>query len=167
MKKLIIVSGKIDSGKTRMLEEIVRALKKKKIAVGGFLSVAEYKKNKKVAYHLKNIKTGREIPLATKKAFDTNQKIGNFYFNEEAFIKANEWLSDTRAFDVVIIDEIGPLEMRGGGFCELLDGLFLDFKGILIVCVRDSILDEFRIKFPHPDTVVLSAGMDLMDIISQ
>jgi len=186
MKSLIIITSEINSGKTATLEKISNVLKAKNISVGGFLSIAEFEKGKKVAYHLKNITTDEKVPLATQKKFDTNIKnchpefisgsyempkqvrhdiTGKYYFYPEAFEKANDWLTDTRAFNVIIIDEVGPLEMRGGGFYELLSNLFQDFKGVLIVAVRTEILEEFQIKFPHPETAIFATNANIKEIV--
>lgn len=165
MKRLVIITSEINSGKTQTLEKISNTLKAKKISVGGFLSVADYDKSKKIAYSLKNIATGEEVPLATQRRFDMNITIGKYFFYEHAFDKANDWLNDTRPFDVIIIDEVGPLEMRGGGFYELLTNLFQDFKGILVIAVRTEILEEFRIKFPFPETAIFTADTKINEII--
>jgi len=200
MKSLVIITLEINSGKTQALEKISNALKAKNISVGGFLSIAEFEKGKKFSYHLKNIATDEEVPLATQKSgasfsshylavpcdinvaqrlcmersrpfhtsqkkFDTPITIGKYYFYQQAFEKANDWLGDTRPFDVIIIDEVGPLEMRGGGFYELLTNLFQDYKGILVVAVRNEILEEFRIKFPHPETAIFTTNAKIREIV--
>lgn len=186
MKRLVIITAEINSGKTQTIEKISKALKADKISVGGFLSIAEFEKGKKFSYHLKNIATDEEVPLATQKKFDTNIKnchpefssgsyampkqvrhniTGKYYFYPEAFDKAIDWLTDTQLFGVIIIDEVGPLEMRGGGFYELLSNLFQDFKGVLVVAVRTEILEEFRIKFPHPETAIFATNTKIKEIV--
>jgi nucleoside-triphosphatase THEP1 len=165
MKSLVIITSEINSGKTQTLEKISNALKAKNISVGGFLSIAEFEKGKKVSYHLKNIATDEEVPIATQRKFDTSITIGKYFFYEHAFDKANDWLTDTRQLNVIIIDEVGPLEMRGGGFYELLTNLFQDFKGVLIIAVRNEILEEFRIKFPHPETAIFTTNTNIKEIV--
>jgi len=170
MKRLVIITSEINSGKTATLEKISNTLKAKNISVGGFLSIADYKQGEKDTYNLKNIATDEEVPLATQRRFYTNITIGKYYFGkyyfyQQAFEKANDWLTDTREFDVIIIDEVGPLEMRGGGFYELLTNLFQDFKGVFIVAVRTEILEEFRIKFPHPETAIFATNTNIKEIV--
>jgi molybdopterin converting factor small subunit len=61
--------------------------------------------------------------------------------------KANEIIRRSRAGELLIADEIGPLELEGRGlWSSLQDPLFDDRRRSLVV-VRESLLEQFRILF--------------------
>jgi molybdopterin synthase sulfur carrier subunit len=65
----------------------------------------------------------------------------------EGLAQANGIIRRSRAGDLLIVDEIGPLELEGRGLWPALkDHLFDDRRRSLVV-VRDSLLEQFRILF--------------------
>jgi nucleoside-triphosphatase THEP1 len=59
--------------------------------------------------------------------------------------------------DALFIDEIGPLEMGGGGLWEALEEALAVFSGRLILTVRPSLLDALVAR--------LEAGGDETEIV--
>lgn len=62
------------------------------------------------------------------------------------------------ACDVLVVDELGPLELRQGrGWLTALDILAARRTGCALVVVRPSLVDEFRARFSGREIEVVSA----------
>jgi nucleoside-triphosphatase THEP1 len=72
------------------------------------------------------------------------EEIGRWEIIPGAFDKGKEIFAeeDVQEKDIVIIDETGKLETRGGGWHDEVKGLLLKRKGILILSVRKRFISE-------------------------
>ena len=96
---------------------------------------------------LYNVKEKFSIPW--QKSFSDSEddlQIGRFIFDASAFATAIEWLDDhwmDPSLSYIIVDEIGPLELKGYGWNPWLrKTLNQPTDKHLILVVRESILDE-------------------------
>jgi nucleoside-triphosphatase THEP1 len=82
--------------------------------------------------------------------------IGRFVFSKEAFNKASEIIRDAiHKEGWLVIDEVGPLELRGEGFCNVLrEGLSVKKEKILLV-VREGITEQVKKHFNIHDAETL------------
>lgn len=147
--KIYIFSGKIGSGKTTLLERWTE----KNSNIGGFLSVKIQGKR-----HFKNLDSGEIRLMETE---NEGLEIGNFKFDTSVFTWAEQEIHrqyHTRK-NAIIIDEIGPLEVRKEkGFHELLLKLFSEHsseKPDLIIVVRDFLVQEFLEKYDLKNVKIL------------
>jgi nucleoside-triphosphatase THEP1 len=141
MNRLYIVTGKIKSGKTTMLEEWCKG----RDNVDGILSPVINDQR-----YLRHIHSGKTILLEAGEGTEDKNKIyiGNYIFDSKAFNWGNKILQ--KAFSNLplwlIIDEIGPLELRGEGFEPLFTKILGEFNQYplhLMLVVRDTILNKF------------------------
>ena len=120
-----LVTGKVQGGKTSYLTELVDQLKNREIKVAGFLSPGSFESGERSGFHLKNILTGMEIPMASVREMDAWVKYRRFWFNPDAFRQGREWILSSLTLDpdVMVIDEVGPMELEGSGWSESLESL--------------------------------------------
>jgi nucleoside-triphosphatase THEP1 len=91
------------------------------------------------------------IPDLTRGAGEENETSRPIMSSYEFFPKALEFANNTLArvrlalesYDLVVMDEIGYLEMKGGGFQEGFSLLGSTFDGCRVTIVRETILDRF------------------------
>jgi nucleoside-triphosphatase len=136
-REIYILSGEIQSGKTTRLREW---LKDKKNVCGFLTPVIAGKRQffdieKNVYFNMEADEADRDIIstgkfIFSKKAFDAAEKIIEGGLNKNA-----GW---------IVIDEIGPLELRGEGFSMLLKKILQteERNYNLVVVIRRSILDD-------------------------
>jgi nucleoside-triphosphatase THEP1 len=149
---IYIITGGIDEGKTREIEAIYREMKKG----DGWISKKVFLNEEFIGYEIVKLSTGKKLPLALKKEYvpadwDEISSIGPFCFSKRAFEFAGK-ISDEiieKNINPVFIDEIGPLELQGKGFCPMLDNILKTQKDIYIVvrshCV-EAVINRFEIK---------------------
>jgi nucleoside-triphosphatase THEP1 len=65
--------------------------------------------------------------------------VGRFLFSKKAFDKAVKIIrDDVHKEGWLVIDEIGPLELGGGGFCDILKEVLSLRPEKLLLVVRDK-----------------------------
>ncbi len=164
-----IITGPKNSGKTTAAMKLIEKIRNEGGRPGGFISAAETIEKK--AYNLVEIRTNRRIP-AVREEFAASDSISGwekydfsrFYFNRTAYSEAEAIILDMLKLpmdeqpDAVFLDELGPLELRGGGFMNAALSLIPDFRGTVCLVVRDSLVDEIMKKLGlSRDSVEISA----------
>ncbi len=140
--QIVIVSGKKNSGKTAYLQEIRQRAQKRGWQVGGFLSEAKLQNNVKTQYRLLNLQTEEQRILAWRKSDSSALATGRFAFDPTVFAWGNRFVRQQLHFPVIILDEFGPLEMRGKGWFDLLGFLLAQYRGLLFISVRPDLLSS-------------------------
>jgi nucleoside-triphosphatase THEP1 len=109
---------------------------------------------------LYNVRAKRHIPWQKQeRTSDTDIVIGRFVFDPAAFQTAILWLDQhvqDPDINILLIDEIGPLELKGLGWDGWLNHFLLhpSTKDLLLV-VRENILDEVVSRYRLQDIRVL------------
>jgi len=158
VRRLILITGPRDSGKTRLVEELAQRLSRQGIKVGGVLSVAVLAGHVKTEYHLVEVPTGIRMPYAMKKNVPaTPGSARGFSFSAEGLefgcASLRRALRENPA--VLIVDEAGPLEMGGAGLWGPLKEAAATFAGELVVTVRPDLVSGLRERLGAPPGKVL------------
>lgn len=151
MKKIIILSGDKGQGKSSLLKEIFSNRKD----VNGLITLRREADLRD--FYL--LHTGESWSMQGEVDYRGPWlEVGRFRFSAEAFRRAEEWLlkeARNPEIKLLIIDEIGPLELRGKGFSNVLRTI-MDFPsgpGLLLV-VRSGMVDEVLQHFSFSDVQV-------------
>lgn len=130
MKSCRIITGGVGAGKTSAMEDLAEA----EAVPQGFVSV-----NVETGYVLVNLSTGdEELVMADTDLFP--DKIGRWSYSQRVFDEANEALCQFSS-GTVYVDEVGRLEIGGGGFSPALKALA--GKDVdLVIAVRDAFVDD-------------------------
>ena len=147
---LFILTGDIRTGKTTWLEARVRELEATGVPVRGVLAPGVWHDGEKVGIENVLLPTRERVLLATPVRHGCSAGLG-WEFNAAALACVNEHLAGLSsgsggAPGLLVIDEIGPLELRRGG--GLTEGLTLLAAGPTptwpnaLVVVRSSLAEE-------------------------
>ncbi len=160
MHTLRIITGKINSGKTTELSRRIEEYRLQGMRVGGFITEALRRDGIKQAYYLRRIGTEERLLLAerTERADSSEDEKGRrpaekgmrtpgFVFHSESFALSSKWLWEEREADVLCIDELGPLELRGEGHWPILVRIIETGPEIIETVVRSELLGEFTRRF--------------------
>lgn len=159
--KVIIITGGVEAGKTTSLRKVSEKLIQSGKLVSGFISPRIMDGDKTVAYSIENLKTGETLPFLSEKSVSEDgdvQSIGKYFINSETEQKAKQILSDALqdGAEVVVIDEVGRLELRGDGWHNELHELLKANKTTLVLSVRDSFVESVIEKFVMSEVQVIS-----------
>lgn len=140
---IFILSGPVHSGKTTFLKRIVYELKKEKIEMEGLLSETVPENQEVVGYNLFDIKKEESIPFIRKEGERDWQRVGSFFFIPQGLARAKEIIFRGKEDVLLIVDEVGPLELRGEGLWPALMEVIFEPSKRSILVIRANILEDF------------------------
>jgi nucleoside-triphosphatase THEP1 len=156
VRKVFIFSGEIHSGKTTSLSKWIE----NKPDVTGILTpVIEGKR------FFVDIHSGEKFEMEA--AIDEEKiiSVGRHRFSEENFDKAKLVIRNAmNTSGWLVIDEIGPLEIRGEGFSNILQDVLENqtFRQKILLVVRKTNVADVINKFQIPVAVVINSMDELV-----
>ncbi len=156
ISRVIILSGGQGEGKTTLLATLIRTMRKEGIVVGGICAPVVYVQGKRIGYDIEDIRTGVITPLCRIAVETTLPDVGSFSFLPDGLSAGRRALEPDTEHppEVLIIDEVGPLELGGKGWADQLEKILRSFPGTVILVVRTGlvvqVLDRWRI---HPAAI--------------
>ncbi|MBN2366235.1 MAG: molybdopterin-guanine dinucleotide biosynthesis protein B, partial [Calditrichaeota bacterium] len=97
----------------------------------------------KKEYFLEDLNSGKQYLLASKTPHPSRTiRYGSYYFDPEIFELGNQLLLDNLNNDLLVLDEFGPLELRGQGFRPAVDLILRAYRGIFLLAVRPSLFSD-------------------------
>jgi len=136
----IILTGFPGIGKTTAIQKINDYLKFRGVKTGGFITFEERKNGKRIGFKIVDISSLKEDWLAHVSLFDGPQ-IGKYKVNVKAVddIGVKAVLKALKEADVVLIDEVGPMEMKSEKFREVLKLAMQSDKPVVITLHRSYV----------------------------
>jgi nucleoside-triphosphatase THEP1 len=150
---VFIVSGQVHSGKSGFMGEFIQECRKKGLQVDGILATGTFKKNQRDTFTMIHIREGRSYALAAREKKAGWFRYRRYYFDPSAFERGLGILTRGLAEqnDVLVLDEIGPMELGGRGWYRALQVLDRDYRIPQVWVVREKILDEVRDRWNIPE----------------
>ena len=135
------ITGLPGVGKTDTLIKIVKDLEESGYRVGGMVTEAIIENNDRVGFYVTDWQT-KERKIFAHVDFDTGERVGKYGVDvkvlEEIGVPAIERAIADENIDIIIIDEVGKMEMLSERFCKVvIDALDSD-KPILLTLHKKS-----------------------------
>lgn len=164
--KVIIVSGNISEGKTSFIQGLIGKLKSEGIPVAGIYSPKIQHNGVTIGYDIVDIESNERFSFLRLNQGSSGHSIGRFNIEPAAMLWGDKILSPARLKDktIIIIDEIGKLELNGGGWKNSLEKL-LKSDNNLIITVRTDYVDRIIQKFVINDATVYPVNRADMDVV--
>jgi len=159
--RCVILTGDTGSGKTTMARAVVERLRDKGIRVGGILAPGLLEGSRRAGFDIIDLGSGQSAALAREdpSVDGPHARWSRFAFSPDGLALGQRALGPVAyANDVVVVDEVGPFELAGGGWASALDRLAGDYTGVVVLVVRASIVDAVRARWGSADTVIWDAG---------
>ena len=154
--RVVVVTGPSSGGKTATVMALVENLRAKDVQVAGFVQPGEMAGERKVGFRLSDVATGEEAVLATLGERSEGDFGTRFQFSEEGFRLGREALSRTVPDSVVIIDELGPVELRGQGHMPAVRrALAVPELLAAVIVVRRALVPSLLAELDASDAVVI------------
>lgn len=157
---LWVLTGTVNSGKSRWAKTLVSALKQKtNITIGGIINNALFENNLKVGYLCESLLTGVTEVFARR--LDKKGNVDDIICGQwiilgkgMRFAQQSLSLALKKQTDLVVIDEFGPLEKAGKGLRKIIDAIIRSPSNVLII-VRKSLLNDFSEVYEkaHPQII--------------
>jgi len=158
---IVIITGEVHEGKTTFAGQVINNLEKQGIKAGGFLAIAVNKDGKRSGFNLFDIRTGNITPLCSQDSSAGKMRYGSFYFNEEAVNRGINIVHESASdCNLVIIDEIGPLELGGSGWSSAIDFLFSRNFSPQVWVVRKPLIKKVLRRWNAGETWIFDISTD-------
>ncbi len=149
-----ILTGPVHSGKTTLLKNTIPLLSEQNFGIDGYLSEAIWKDKEFFGYDLLDLEDQRYHPFIRKQGQQDWQRIGPFFFQPGTLDIAKKIIRRSQKADLCVVDEVGPLELKGNGVWPALKDILMTPEQDVLLVVRDSILKNFLEKIQIDDFVV-------------
>ena len=135
------ITGMPSVGKTQTLLKIIEFLETAGYTVGGMITESIIEGNKRVGFNVVDWQT-KKAELFAHIDFDLKDKVGTYGVNisvlEKIGIPAVENAISDENINVIIIDEIGKMEMLSERFCEVVIEALDSGKPIMVTLHKKS-----------------------------
>ena len=158
-RKVHILTGEAGEGKTTFLVKLIDTLQEKGVTAGGILAPRILQGTTTTGYDVLDIGSGLRAPFLrlTNAEITGVERFTQIEEGYKAGLKALD-PDNNKVSNVIVIDEAGPLEMRGGGWAGRISELLNFNEWQIILVVRRSLVDEVIRKFGIKDPVVYGTG---------
>jgi nucleoside-triphosphatase THEP1 len=157
---LFLITGDSGVGKTTCCQQWGDSARAEGRRVGGLLSLPVMTGPQKTAIDLVNLATGERRPLAKLRQRSVNGEgisTGKWLFDTAILAWGNAVLGRVTAVDLLIIDELGPLEFeQGQGLQAAFELIAAGNYRMAGVVIRPSLLQQAQQCWPEAQTISLS-----------
>jgi nucleoside-triphosphatase THEP1 len=142
---VILLTGPQGSGKTGSVVSLAETLRRNGVSVRGVASVCLMDQGRRTGYDALDLSTGDRVALCRTDVPDQLLSAGQFSFFPEGFEFGFRVLLNNRHRehpDLVILDEVGPLELDGKGWAPALSEILAGDAQLLLLTVRPKLVDR-------------------------
>ncbi len=139
---ILVLTGPVHGGKTTFLERSLARWAARGLAPGGFLSVAVNGGSGAAGYDLLELKTGRRHPYLRREGEPDAERIGPFFFVPSTLERARSIIREADPRELLIVDEVGPLELLGGGLWPALREALTRPGMRCLLVAREELLED-------------------------
>jgi nucleoside-triphosphatase THEP1 len=174
--RVYIICGKISAGKTTFAKKLAVELKRHNVLVGGIISEKVVSDSQVIGYDLIDIETNESEILLRRSDEAVKERIGRFGIFAGGIERGKAILTRVRLSDntIVIIDEVGVLELGDKGWSGCLTEILKTSNKQLLIIVRENLLEEVIRKwnlyepvvFKVTETDYLTAANIIMDHVN-
>jgi nucleoside-triphosphatase THEP1 len=144
-RHIFVLSGPLGIGKTTACLQLADLARHRGLDCAGLVCPARFEGPRKVGIDVLDLRTGERRLLAEADDLPAELRTPGYRFDTSALAWGAEVLAAACPCDLLIVDEIGPLELeRGQGWANALDLLRADSFKSAVVVVRPHLLNTFE-----------------------
>ncbi len=163
LPRLYILTGPVHSGKTSFLAAGIGEGLGKGARTLGYLSPAVWEGGNHAGYDLLPLAEGRATPFLRKGPGPGGPAIGPYHFVPGSLEAALEIIRRAGEGPTLIVDEIGPLELEGGGVWPAVEEALAQRKSPTLLVIREGLVEAFQERIPELGaSIVFRVGDDFV-----
>ncbi len=146
-KRLLLLTGMPGVGKTTIVSRAVLDLRRRGLSVGGVCSKESKSGGRRVGFYMVDLMTDTREALAA--LTGEGPRLGRYRVNLKGLAEfAARAITEAIAYsDVVVVDEVGPMELLSPEFRRAVDSLVESAKpGLLVVheTMKEPLMEKIR-----------------------
>lgn len=147
-RKVVFLTGRPGVGKSSVVGEVVRSLRRRGLTVGGMTTAELRRAGVRVGFEVRDLASGTVGVLAHVEQMD-GPRVGKYRVNlrDLEAIGARSIVSSLAVADLIVIDEVGPMELHSSAFKEAVVEALRSEKPILGTIhrnARDQLVERIR-----------------------
>jgi molybdopterin-guanine dinucleotide biosynthesis protein A len=156
----LLITGEPGSGKTSWCRQYIGRRQESGSSIGGILCPPIEKQGQRLGCNALDLLTDQQVPFARISrhgAFKEGEVVGDYTISRDGIsfaCGAIERAIESRC-DLVVIDEVGPLELGGKGLMRAVELALASSVNVLIV-VRSSLKEALLRRFPEYEFAVVA-----------
>ena len=161
-----ILAGDREEGKTTFLNGLADKLKVKGITLSGFVAEGIHDtQGVRTGYQIKNCQHGESVTFCQTHGVEGWTSIGKFYIDPVGLQQGCRWLSKEAVgkSDLVIVDEMGPLELAGKGWADPIEKLITEYPKPMIWTVRRKLVKKLSRKWNLGQVIIWDLSSQTID----
>ena len=179
--KIHIVSGEINSGKTTTAKKLISSFRNEGACVRGFICEGIQGEQGKDIFFIVDIGTGKRMVFAINTITHSEEELygkgfhdapssrspistGRYRFSSDAINFGESLLKNSVDADVLVLDELGILELQENGFFKVTRWLLTNYAGTMLLVIREKLLSQLLSKLNiNKDEVIFHYPDDTRD----
>lgn len=159
--KICIITGPCQVGKTRFCSFLLQQAQSQGLQLAGLICPPIYDEQNKTAISIEDLKSHERKTLAVKRTTQTEGLMTErWVFDENVLTWGNMVLSDTGGCDLLLVDELGPLEFtRGQGWQNGLKAIDKGEYKIAVVVIRPALVETAVKRWPHAEVAEIPLNL--------
>ncbi|PJF37393.1 MAG: hypothetical protein CUN49_00600 [Candidatus Thermofonsia Clade 1 bacterium] len=146
--QIILISGESGVGKTQWCDQMRAFAERHALRTAGLISYGIFERGQKIAISLCALPSGEQRLLAKRREYTPGTPTPQWAFDEATLAWGDSILAASEACDVLIIDEIGPLELlHAQGWQSAFAVLAAQRYQVACVVVRPTLVARFQARF--------------------
>ncbi|HEX9896187.1 MAG TPA: nucleoside-triphosphatase [Dehalococcoidales bacterium] len=136
---VVIITGTIGIGKTTVCKKVIEIARSRGYSCGGIVTY----KTRNEDIIIEDIQTGEIRDLASTHNIYQGLRTAMYFFNPEGIDFGIRAIEKGVTSDVLVVDELGQLELSGQGFVKVIDQIAAGKIKNCILVIRKSLLSSF------------------------
>ena len=162
---IIILTGASGVGKSTAVLRTARALKDRGLKVGGIVSREQRSNNIRIGFEFIDLMTNDTSVLAS--IAGNGPKVGKYFINLAGCSFASERLIvAVKNSDIIICDEIGPMELKSSEFTDSVSKL-LDVDKKVILVLHQKIQHPLTEQFKKQSSLIIDLNFENRENVNQ
>jgi nucleoside-triphosphatase len=162
------LTGPPGIGKSTIVSRVIYLLRTQGYGIGGCLTKERRKGRERIGFTLFDIMSGRVADIASVNG-SLGARVGKYRVNIQALAETGARALDEAAGNaqVIVIDEVGPMELTSAEFKKAADGCFTTGKPILAVVhdkMKDPLMERIR---SLPEKVMIEVTLQNRDGLAE
>jgi nucleoside-triphosphatase THEP1 len=154
--QIVVITGESGAGKTTWCGQMRAFAEREALRVAGLISYGVFDGDRKVAIALCALPSGEQRILATRREYVVGAATPCWQFDESVLAWGDSQLAALGACDVLIVDELGPLELLHGlGWQSAFAALEAARYQLACVVVRPALVERFTARFSAAQVIAL------------